>query len=61
MSDDTKPGWNAEEIKRLAEFEQASRERSAEIRAKRESHTGETVEFYEERGTPAPNQPDITA
>lgn len=56
MSDDTKPGWNAEEIKRLAEFEQGSRERSAEIRAKRESRTGETVEFYEERDVTDPSR-----
>lgn len=48
-------GWNPDETDRLAAFEQASRERSAAIRAQREA-TAERVEVVEVRDVTDPSR-----
>lgn len=52
---DTPAGWNPAEAERLAAFEQASRERSAAIRAQREA-TAERVEVVEVRDVTDPSR-----
>ncbi|EPD7230930.1 hypothetical protein ACSDYK_004989 [Escherichia coli] len=52
---DTPAGWNPAEAERLAAFEQASRERSAAIRAQREAGA-EHVEVFEERDVTDPSR-----
>ncbi|EMX9375257.1 hypothetical protein AAH461_005972 [Pseudomonas aeruginosa] len=52
---DLPAGWNQAEAERLAAFEQASRERSAAIRAQREA-TAERVEVVEVRDVTDPSR-----